>query len=75
MKQMSGTQFQSRCLKALNEVAKSGEELIITKRGKPIVKLVPVKMQEDEIFGYMAGKVKILSDIVGPVIIENWENK
>jgi prevent-host-death family protein len=76
VKQMSATQFQSQCLKALNEVAQTGEELIITKRGKPIAKLVPVRTQEDEIFGYMAGKVKIVGDIVGPVTpLEDWESR
>jgi antitoxin (DNA-binding transcriptional repressor) of toxin-antitoxin stability system len=44
--------------------------------GKPVVKLIPAEKQVDEIFDYMAGKVKIVSDIVGPITpLEDWECK
>jgi hypothetical protein len=41
-----------------------------------VVKLVPAENRADDIFNYMAGKVKIAGDIVGPVTpLEDWENK
>lgn len=76
MKQIAAGQFKAQCLAIMDQVSKSGEPVLVTKHGKPVVKLVPAEKQEDDIFGYMAGKVKILGDIVGPITPpEDWENK
>jgi len=54
----------------------SGESVLITKHGKPVAKLVSAALEADDLFGYMAGKVKIAGDIVGPITpVEDWENK
>ena len=39
--------FKATCLKLMDRVAATGEPLVITKRGKPLVKLVPVREAED----------------------------
>ncbi len=76
MKHMPAGQFKAQCLAIMDEVSRSGEPVLITKHGKPVAKLVPAKRQSDDVFGYMAGKVKIVGDIVGPVTPpEDWENK
>jgi prevent-host-death family protein len=76
MKQIAAGQFKAQCLAIMDQVSKSGEPVLVTKHGKPVVKLVPAEEQGDEIFNYMAGKVKIVGDIVGPVTPpEDWENK
>jgi prevent-host-death family protein len=76
MKQIAAGEFKAQCLAIMDRVSKSGEPVVITKHGKPVVKLVPAEKQADEIFGYMAGKVKIVGDIVGPITPpEDWENK
>lgn len=46
-------------LSQLVETALSGEEVIIAKSGKPVVKLVPFKPSTKRIFGLYKGKVKI----------------
>jgi antitoxin (DNA-binding transcriptional repressor) of toxin-antitoxin stability system len=57
-------------------VLRSGEPVLITKHGNPVAKLVPAENQADDIFGYMAGKVKIVGDIVDPIApLEDWESK
>ena len=62
---INAAQFKAKCLKLIDEVAATRKPLIITKRGKPLAKLVPI---EDEmlppLFGYMKGTVQILGDIV-----------
>lgn len=62
---INAAQFKAKCLKLIDEVAATRKPLIITKRGKPLAKLVPI---EDEtptrLFGYMKGTVEILGDIV-----------
>lgn len=63
--------FKAKCLQLLDAVAAQREPLIITKRGKPVAKLVPVP-PEAELFGALAGSVVSESDIVAP-IGEAWE--
>jgi prevent-host-death family protein len=65
--------FKARCLAIMDEVASKRESVIITKRGKPVAKLVPVEKEEDDIFGFFKGKGKILGDIVSPAFSpEEW---
>jgi prevent-host-death family protein len=76
MKEMAAGEFKARCLAVMDGVRASGEPILITKHGKPVAKLVPAQNNADDIFGYMAGKVKIVGDIVGPVTPrEDWESK
>jgi len=76
MKQMPAGKFKAQCLAVMDKVANSGEPIVITKHGKPVAKLVPAEKPVDDIFGYMAGKVKIVGDIVGPITpLEDWETK
>ena len=44
---------------------------MVTKRGTPLVKVVPVREEKNEIFGFLAGKVKIVGDIESPISV-NW---
>ncbi len=76
MKAMAAGKFKAKCLAVMDQVAESGEPVVITKHGKAIAKLVPADNKGDDIFGYMAGKVKIVGDIVEPIIpLEDWENE
>ncbi len=76
MKQMSAGTFKSKCLAVMDQVSRSGEPVLITKHGKPVVQQVPAEKHAEAIFGYMAGKVKIIGDIVGPVTPpRDWELK
>jgi prevent-host-death family protein len=76
MKQIPAGQFKAQCLAIMDKVLQTGEPVVITKHGKPVVKLVPAEDRADDIFGYMAGKAKIVGDIVGPITpLEDWETK
>jgi antitoxin (DNA-binding transcriptional repressor) of toxin-antitoxin stability system len=67
--------FKTKCLSVMDEVQSRCEPVIITKRGKPVVKLVPVSGKQDDIFGFLKGKVKILGDIVSPAVpLKDWES-
>ncbi len=60
----------------MDEVQTTGQPVLITKRGKPVAKLVPAGPPVDDIFNRMAGKIKIIGDIVSPVTpLEDWECK
>jgi prevent-host-death family protein len=76
MKIMPAGEFKAQCLAIMDQVAQSGEPVLITKHGKPVAQLVPAEKSGEDIFGYMAGKVKIVGDIVGPITpLEDWETK
>jgi antitoxin (DNA-binding transcriptional repressor) of toxin-antitoxin stability system len=51
----------------MDEVAQQRRPIVITKRGTPIAKLVPVEREPLDLFGRMAGTTKICGDIVSPV--------
>ena len=60
--------FKARCLAIMDEVQAKREAIVITKRGKPVAKLVPVEKEKDDIFGFMKGKLTVLGDVVSPII-------
>jgi prevent-host-death family protein len=73
MKTMAAGSFKTHCLAVMAEVQAKREAIVITKRGKPLVKLVPADVEKDDIYGFHKGKVKIHGDIVGPIISpEEW---
>ena len=73
MKQMRASDFKARCLTVMDDVQATGEPVIVTKRGKPVVKVVPVE-SENDLFGFMAGKFKIVGDIESPVVpLKQWK--
>jgi prevent-host-death family protein len=70
---MAAGEFKAKCLKVMDQVQARRETVIITKRGKPVAKLIPIEEGQDPIFGFLKGKGKITGDIVGPILsLEEW---
>lgn len=63
--------FKARCLELMDRVAESGVEYTITKRGRPVAKLVPCEDVQEDGFGFLAGTVVRQGDIVSPDL-EAW---
>ena len=42
---MRASVFKARCLKVMNEVPATGEPVVVTKRGKPVVKVIPASFR------------------------------
>jgi prevent-host-death family protein len=63
-------EFKANCLRLMDEVARQRAPLVITKRGKPVARLVPIDEGPVDLFGRMAGTIKIIGDIVGPTDVE-----
>jgi prevent-host-death family protein len=71
--EIAAGKFKSICLKLLDEVNTHHKEVVITKRGKPVAKLVPAeKAPPRPLFGFMKGTVEIEGDIISPSG-EKWE--
>jgi prevent-host-death family protein len=64
--EITAADFKARCLKLMDEVAASGLPITITKRGKPVARLVPpeVTPTRSSLFGYLAGSGTLVGDIV-----------
>jgi prevent-host-death family protein len=59
-------EFKAKCLHLLDEVRQNRQPIVITKRGKPVARLVPVDDTPPQAFGRLKGTVRILGDIVAP---------
>lgn len=73
MRKMAAGAFKANCLAVMEEVRDKRETVVITKRGKPVAKLVPLTTEADEIYDFLAGKGAVTGDIVSPAISsEEW---
>ena len=69
---IKASEFKARCLQLMDEVADNDGEIIITKRGKPVARLVPHRERPKSLFGADRGRMKIVGDIISPIDVE-WE--
>ena len=69
---IKASEFKAKCLKLMDEVAESGEEIIITKNGRPVSRLTPYRHKPKAPFGRYRDKILILGDIIEPIDVE-WE--
>jgi len=73
MKTIAAATFKARCLTLMEDVRSTRRPLVITKRGKPVAKLVPVDDPKDEFIGRLKGVFEVIGDLEddGP---EPWES-
>ena len=69
---MKASEFKAKCLQLMDEVAHEGSEIVITKRGKPVSRLVPYRDPPKSLFGAGRDRMKIVGDIISPVDVE-WQ--
>ncbi|MGO9086857.1 MAG: type II toxin-antitoxin system Phd/YefM family antitoxin [Candidatus Sulfotelmatobacter sp.] len=68
MKTIPAGAFKTHCLTLMDEVRAKRETVLITKRGEPVAKLVPVNAEADEIFGFFSGRGSVTGDVVSPAL-------
>ncbi|MGH7108982.1 MAG: type II toxin-antitoxin system Phd/YefM family antitoxin [Stellaceae bacterium] len=71
-RRIAAAEFKANCLRLMDEVAERRTPIVITKRGKPVAKLVPIEEEPIDLFGYMAGTAKICGDIIDPIEGVEW---
>lgn len=69
---MKASEFKAKCLRLMDEVATSGDEIVITKNGRPTARLLPWRKRFEDWFGADRDKIEIIGHIVSPIDIE-WE--
>lgn len=62
MKEIPAAKFKEHCLAILDEVDEEG--IVITKRGKPVAKLISIRADSAELIGALKDKVRIKGDIL-----------
>jgi prevent-host-death family protein len=73
---MAISEFKATCLAVLERVRRTGQPIIVTKRGEPIAKVCPPapSAPTGNWIGSLVGSVKLLGDIVSPAVDpEEWE--
>ncbi len=65
-------EFKAKCLQVIDEVQRLRMPIIITKRGKPVAKLVPLDEHPESFVGSMKGSMEIIGDIISPIDVK-WE--
>lgn len=74
MKRMPAGEFKARCLTVMEDVNETREPVLITKRGRPVAKLVPAERAGQDFIGRLEGRIRILGDIESPIeTAETWE--
>ncbi len=75
MKEVAISEFKAKCLAILDEVQKTKQPLLITRRGKAIAEVSPPSPTNDRSWiGSMKGRMEILGDIVSPASDpDDWE--
>jgi prevent-host-death family protein len=61
-------EFKARCLALMDQVRARGGEIVITKRGIPVARLVPPPAPAADVFGCMVGTASIAGDVESPVL-------
>ncbi|HEV7733907.1 MAG TPA: type II toxin-antitoxin system prevent-host-death family antitoxin [Candidatus Binatia bacterium] len=67
--------FKARCLALLEQVRTHGDELVVTKHGQPIARVVPVRDHTEPLHGSMRGLIEIRGDIVTVDWSDDWETR
>ncbi|GAC1633784.1 MAG: hypothetical protein NVS9B10_29390 [Nevskia sp.] len=64
---LSAGEFKATCLKLMDEVAATGREIVVTKRGKPVVRIVPYQNRARVVAGSLADSMEFVGDVIEPV--------
>mgnify|MGYP002336337873 CR=1 FL=1 len=72
-------EFKAKCFALLEEVAQTGERIIVTKRGKPLAEVGPIPGHEADGLASSFGKLAHLAissgDVVAPAVGDGWEEE
>jgi prevent-host-death family protein len=72
METIKASEFKAKCLHLMDEVNKTGKEILITKNGKPVSILKPYKAVPKTLFGLHKGKLHSKDDLIAPLEIR-WD--
>jgi prevent-host-death family protein len=69
---IKASEFKAKCLALMDEVARTGTPVVITKNGKPVAELVPHRPRARTASGILKDELFITGDIIAPIDVE-WD--
>lgn len=70
MQTIKASEFKAKCLRLMDLVNQTGEEIIITKNGSPISRLLPYRAHPATLYGLHKNSIKSNDDLVSPVDVQ-----
>ena len=67
--QISAAQFKATCLDLMDEVDRTGVPIVVTKRGRAVAQLAPVRTRVRSAFGLLEGRIVVRGNIIAPIDI------
>jgi prevent-host-death family protein len=76
-KQIGAAEFKAKCLQIMDRVMQNKQPIVVTKHGKPVVRILPVEEPApDALFGCLADRFQIMGDVQEPVLpAELWSGR
>lgn len=73
MRSIAISEFKATCLAVLEEVRRTGEPVLVTRRGKAVAEIVPAARPaaERRVLGVLSDRLRVLGDIVEPAVEAN----
>lgn len=69
---IKASEFKAKCLALMDEVGRTGETVVITKKGKPVAELAPHRASRPKALGLLKDRMFIAGDIISPIDVE-WD--
>lgn len=74
MKTMAVSEFKAKCIAVLRAAQRSGEPLLVTRRGRPLARIEPISDQVSERrLGLYRGRMRIRGDVVDATSADDWD--
>ncbi len=74
MHTIQASEFKAKCLALMDEVARTGKTIVVTKNGKPVAELRPHRApRAKSLIGLHKGQITISGDIVSPIGTRHWK--
>lgn len=69
-REIAASDFKARCLEIMDEVERTGAEVVITKHRRPVARLVRARQDVSLFCGSLKGAIAYEGDITSPVDVE-----
>jgi prevent-host-death family protein len=69
---IKASEFKAKCLAIMDEVERTGQGVVITKKGKPVAELVPHRARTKNARGILKDRLFVMGDIIAPIDVE-WD--
>jgi antitoxin (DNA-binding transcriptional repressor) of toxin-antitoxin stability system len=71
-KLLKASDCKAKFLSLIEDISTTGECVTVTKRGKPLVDMIPHRANKKDAFGILKGHIEIKGDIISPIDVE-WD--